>query len=232
MLILKVDLIDNSKVTTLGDLINLFSNFKEICTYVSNIKPSIPFLAFRQQNFYDYFLSHHGLTGSISSLKSKMSPHQMTIINDLSRIFKHVGPILPSEKYNLELTTSSHHLHDTGIYNPFFTYYASAVSHNFQSSFESKFYVQHDSPPQDQQTFLEIKSQYSYIGKFCKIRGDRKIYRSRNSIYYYVDDFHKGNGAQIEVFDSTGIHLGESSIYHNSILPNTADSTKKCKTVK
>lgn len=232
MLILKVDLINNSKITTLEDLIKLFSDFKNIYNYIVNVKPSIPFSTFRQQNFYDFFLNHHNIPGSISSLKSKMSPHQMTIINDISRVFKLIEPITQSEKYNLVLTTSAHPLHDTDAYHPFFTHYASALTRNFQFSFESKFYVQHDSPPQDQQTFLEIKSQYIYIGKFCKIRGDRKIYRSINSRYYYVDHFHSGNSAQIEVFDSTGNHLGESSIYDDTILPNTADTTKKCKTVK
>lgn len=233
MLILKVDLIDNSTITTLNDLIKLFSDFKHIYNYIVGIRPSIPFSAFRQQNFYDLSLMHNQVTSSISSLKSKMSPHHMAIINDISKIFKHIEPITLNKKYNLVLTTSAHPLNNTSVNNPFFTFYVSILSQSFQSSFESKFYVQHNSPPKDQQTFLELTNQYYYIGKICNIRGNRKIYKSRiNLKYYYVDHFHTGESAQMEVFDSSGKHLGEASIYDDNILPNTVDSTKKCRIIK
>lgn len=233
MLTLQIDLIDESNINTLDDLIKLFINFKHVYNYVSIIKPSIPMSSMRQQNFYNFTLTHNGYIGLISSLQSKIPPHKMTIINDINRVFKLNHLIVPSEKYNLVLTSSDHIQHDTQIVNPLIFYYTSTLTHNFKNSFESKFYVQHSSPPQDQQTLLELTSRYRYIKKICNIHGDRKIYKSMtDSIYYYIDDFHVGESAQIEVFDSSGNHLGEASIYDDSILPNTADSSKKCKTIK
>jgi hypothetical protein len=67
-------------------------------------------------------------------------------------------------------------------------------------------------PPRDEQTCLADRTVYEYTGRSSA--HDRKIYKHKtNRQLYYVDNFHNGAAAHLEVFDKTGAkHLGEASL--------------------
>lgn len=68
-------------------------------------------------------------------------------------------------------------------------------------------------PPRDEQTILVSATRF--VLKTQIVQG-RKIYRELNTGYYwYVDNFHSGASAHLEVFDNTGRHLGEADLQGN-----------------
>ena len=64
-------------------------------------------------------------------------------------------------------------------------------------------------PALDSETVLTDASRYTPTGK--KFQG-REIHKGADGKYYYVDNFHKGAGSEIEVFNSVGEHLGTMTI--------------------
>lgn len=74
-------------------------------------------------------------------------------------------------------------------------------------------------PPRDQQTILRDMVRFE---KTTLLQAGRRVYKeSETQYYWYVDNFHFGQAAHLEVFDSRGLHLGEAN------LEGTIDSSKR-----
>jgi hypothetical protein len=68
-------------------------------------------------------------------------------------------------------------------------------------------------PPKDEQTILRDTARFQ---KTSRQYDARSIYYELNTNrYWYVDNFHFGKGAHIEVFDGRGLHIGESDLQGN-----------------
>ncbi len=102
----------------------------------------------------------------------------------------------------------------------------------FESWLESNFPLsqneyEHDSdiPPRDAQTLLIDRIRF--VRTTLPKQGGRTVFQEIQTRYYwYVDSFHFGNAAHLEVFDSIGNHIGESNL--NGVLDkNKADDRKK-----
>lgn len=66
-------------------------------------------------------------------------------------------------------------------------------------------YVTENRTPLDSETILADESRFTRTGR--KQQG-REVYVDKDGKQHYVDNFHKGAGSEIEVFDSRGKHLG------------------------
>jgi len=78
-------------------------------------------------------------------------------------------------------------------------------------------------PPSDKQTALRNSNRYVVMKRF---HDGRRIYQDvYNDNYVYVDNFHYGVAAHLEIFDREGIHLGEANL-QGEIKTNTQDNTK------
>jgi hypothetical protein len=65
-------------------------------------------------------------------------------------------------------------------------------------------------PPRDRQTILRDIVRFE---KTNLLQGGRRVYKeSKTQYYWYVDNFHFGQAAHIEVFDAHGLHVGEASL--------------------
>lgn len=85
--------------------------------------------------------------------------------------------------------------------------------HNIQYDLNS------DDPPRDQQTILRDIVRFE---KTTLFQGGRRVYKeAKTQHYWYVDNFHFGQAAHLEIFDSRGLHLGEAN------LEGAIDITKK-----
>lgn len=85
--------------------------------------------------------------------------------------------------------------------------------------------IQLQTPPLDSQTVLRDKKRFERMASPCQ--GGRTLYREKRSgHFWYVDSFHFGKAAHIEVFDSSGFHLGEADLAGNLDL-SKKDSSKK-----
>jgi hypothetical protein len=74
-------------------------------------------------------------------------------------------------------------------------------------------------PPPDAETILNDPTRFQPTSLFQQGRRVHREIHTRH--YWYVDNFHCGHGAHLEVFDSRGIHVGESD------LEGEVDSSKK-----
>ena len=79
-------------------------------------------------------------------------------------------------------------------------------------------------PPRDKQTILRDTTKFKKTANKCQ---GRVIYLESNTErYWYVDNFHEGEAAHLEVFDKTGKnHLGEADLDGN-INYSKSDSDK------
>lgn len=69
-------------------------------------------------------------------------------------------------------------------------------------------------PPLDSQTILRDKKRFERTR--LPSQGGRTLYRERNSGHlWYVDNFHFGAAAHLEVFNSVGLHVGEADLLGN-----------------
>lgn len=67
--------------------------------------------------------------------------------------------------------------------------------------------------PRDQQTILSDQTRFR---KTNKTYHGRSIYREiKTGRYWYVDNFHEGLDAELEVFDAQGNHVGEADLKGN-----------------
>lgn len=73
---------------------------------------------------------------------------------------------------------------------------------------EAPAYVQENRIPMDHETVLADSATYQDTGRM--FRG-AKIYRGVDGRYYHRDTFHKGEGAEIEVYDAQYRHIGTMS---------------------
>ena len=65
-------------------------------------------------------------------------------------------------------------------------------------------------PPTDQHTILRDVVRFE---KTTYLQSGRRVYKELQSHYYwYVDNLHFGASAHLEVFDSHGVHVGESNL--------------------
>ncbi len=80
------------------------------------------------------------------------------------------------------------------------------------------------SPPGDNQTILRQSGRFARTNK---VDQGRTVYREKRTGYYWcVDNFHRGSGSHLEVFDQRGEHIGESDLDGNVDI-NKKDTTKK-----
>ena len=64
--------------------------------------------------------------------------------------------------------------------------------------------------PTDKQTILRDTSRFASSSRSVQ---DRRVYKEiKTGYYWYVDNFHSGKAAHLEVFDSQGKHFGESDL--------------------
>jgi hypothetical protein len=69
-------------------------------------------------------------------------------------------------------------------------------------------YVRENRVPKDHETVLGDSSTYQDTGR--RMKG-ATIYRGTDGRYYHRDTFHTGEGAEIEVYDSSYRHIGTMS---------------------
>lgn len=75
-----------------------------------------------------------------------------------------------------------------------------------------KYDLNSDDPPRDEQTCLRNSMLFERIASSSK-QGGRYMYKNKSdNTYWYVDSFHIGKAAHLEVFDAQGTHLGEASL--------------------
>jgi hypothetical protein len=80
------------------------------------------------------------------------------------------------------------------------------------------------SPPLDGETVLVDSGKFQ---KTHRLNAGRIVYREiETGWYWYVDNLHWGAEAQIEVFDSRGLHIGEASL-EGLIDRSKSDASKK-----
>ncbi len=80
-------------------------------------------------------------------------------------------------------------------------------------------------PPLDSQTILRDKKRFERTN--LPRQGGRVLYREKSTgCIWYADNLHFGMAAHIEVFDSTGFHLGEADLSGN-LDYSKRDSNKK-----
>lgn len=78
-------------------------------------------------------------------------------------------------------------------------------------------------PPMDEQTILSDGARFRKTTSFFQ---DRTIYQElATHRYWYVDNFHIGNSAHLEVFDKVGKHIGEADLEGN--IDESKQDTKK-----
>lgn len=94
----------------------------------------------------------------------------------------------------------------------------------FIQSLPTYYNLESKDPPRDIQTILRNTERFEVVeGKFY---DGRKIYKEKRTNYYwYVDNFHYGESAHLEVFDRHGYHLGEATL--NGELDYKLKDTKK-----
>lgn len=80
-------------------------------------------------------------------------------------------------------------------------------------------------PPTDKQTILRDTSKFNITS--LAFQGGRRVYKELETNYYwYVDSFHYGKSAHLEVFNSRGRHLGEADL-EGQLDFKKSDPTKK-----
>lgn len=82
-------------------------------------------------------------------------------------------------------------------------------------------------PPRDQQTILRDSSRFKRTA--LAVHGRRVYQEVKTGYYWYVDNLHYGKSAQLELFNSQGIHLGEADL-EGQLDFNKSDSTKRLQT--
>jgi hypothetical protein len=79
-------------------------------------------------------------------------------------------------------------------------------------------------PPTDDQTILVDANRFTRTN--YREQG-RIVYRDINTgFYWYIDNFHFGSSAEIEVFDSRGIHYGTANLAGNIDITNRVDNRR------
>lgn len=79
-------------------------------------------------------------------------------------------------------------------------------------------------PPTDPETILIDSARFTLT---AKRNQSRKVhFEIKTGRYWCVDNLHYGISAHLEVFDSTGNHLGEANIASGELNTDRADSTK------
>lgn len=84
--------------------------------------------------------------------------------------------------------------------------------------------------PRDYQTILEKNpDRFSRTGRIQFVSGKaRRVYKeNETSRLFYVDEWHPGESAHMEVFDSDGTHLGEADITTGVVDLSKKDSSKR-----
>ena len=96
------------------------------------------------------------------------------------------------------------------------------IFYDLQSQLEYSF--DSTKSPTDKQTILRDTTRFKKTANKCQ---GRVIYLESNTErYWYVDNFHEGEAAHLEVFDKTGKnHLGEADLDGN-INYSKSDSDK------
>ncbi len=80
------------------------------------------------------------------------------------------------------------------------------------------------SRPTDEQTILRDKNRFKPTSM---LHQGRKVYReAQTGHYWYVDNFHTGSAAHLEVFNLQGKHIGEADLDGN-IDPTKRDTKKR-----
>jgi len=77
---------------------------------------------------------------------------------------------------------------------------------------ETEFDIALDHPPTDRQTILRDLNRFQPTSYFSPHGSRRVFFEQENNRYWYVDNFHGGEGSHLEVFDRNGNHLGEASL--------------------
>lgn len=94
------------------------------------------------------------------------------------------------------------------------------------ASFENTYDTNSKSPPPDCQTVLCKEPRFTRTKKFER-KGNRSVYLEAGSGFlYYVDNFHFGNGAHLEVFDSNEVYIGTADINTGAIDRTNADKSR------
>lgn len=132
------------------------------------------------------------------------------------------GEDLWIEDYRVELTEETVLVYNFQV-KDFHTYY---VGKNRVLVHNAEKYVDDKRVPQDKETVLSDKSEYTKIG--LRVKG-AAVYKGKDGNYYYRDTFHTGESAHLEVFNRQGVHLGEANPITGEIIPGTADSSKTLK---
>lgn len=74
---------------------------------------------------------------------------------------------------------------------------------------DSKYSWPDNRVPKDKETILSNKTQYTDTGRIGP--DNRKIYKGSDGNYYHMDNLHQGKGAEIEVYNKNGNHIGTAN---------------------
>jgi hypothetical protein len=95
---------------------------------------------------------------------------------------------------------------------------------NFKLS-QFEYNLESREPPLDSQTVLRDSRRFQKTN--LQRQGGRALYReTETNLVWYVDNLHFGASAHLEVFDSTGQHIGEADIEHGNLDHSRSDPSK------
>lgn len=80
-----------------------------------------------------------------------------------------------------------------------------AIEEKLPKPTEPKAYITEERVAKDNETILADKEKFT---KTNLQEQDRQVYKDEDGNYYYVDNLHKGEASEIEVFNTRGEHLG------------------------
>ncbi|OPX42613.1 cytotoxic [Ruminiclostridium hungatei] len=131
------------------------------------------------------------------------------------------GNVLLVENIKVEITNEP-----TKVYNfqvdDFHTYHvgkSGILVHNAD-------YIKENRVPKDNETVLKDKT--SFTRTSSREKG-ATIYKGKDGNYYHRDTLHKGKGAELEVYDSQGKHIGTAEPLTGKLRPGTAVAGRKIK---
>jgi len=87
-------------------------------------------------------------------------------------------------------------------------------------------YIDENRVPKDNETALKDKQKYTRTSRREK---GATVYKDNDENYYHRDNFHKGKGAELEVYNGQGQHIGTADPLTGQIEPGSAVPGRKIK---
>ena len=131
------------------------------------------------------------------------------------------GNVLLVEDFHVEYLDEPKTVYNFQV-KDFHTYHVGAQSvlvHNAD-------YIKENRVPRDNETVLGDQRNYTRMGKGYRVKG-AAIYKGKDGNYYHRDTLHTGIRAELEVYNSQGIHIGVADPKTGKVIPGTAVCGRK-----